>query len=131
MALILTRKKGESIQFDDDVIVTVDWIRKRKVRFLVKAPETTRVVRAEIVDQPAPESSRERRRKDYPTPMLILVRKQWESIRIGDDVILTVDRIDAGRIQVAIIAPTETIALRTELLNRPPSESQPQQKATA
>ena len=48
--LVLSRKKGESIIINDDVIVAVVEIRGDKVRLGVDAPKETTVHRREIYD---------------------------------------------------------------------------------
>lgn len=48
--------------------------------------------------------------------MLILQRKEGESLRIGEDIEITVVSVDAGRVRLAIDAPRSLSILRTELL---------------
>lgn len=47
--------------------------------------------------------------------MLILSRKENESIEIGDDITVTVTRIDGGRVRLGITAPPTVNVARTEL----------------
>ena len=47
--------------------------------------------------------------------MLILQRKEGESLLIGDDVEVTVLSVDAGRVRLAIQAPRSVTILRSEL----------------
>lgn len=47
--------------------------------------------------------------------MLILSRKLNERIRIGDDVVLTVVRIDGRQVRIGIDAPRSVVVLRDEL----------------
>jgi len=47
--------------------------------------------------------------------MLVLTRKENESIRIGDDIFVTVARIQGNRIRFTIDAPKEVRILRGEL----------------
>ena len=47
--------------------------------------------------------------------MLILSRKENESIRIGEDVVITVSHIKGNRVQIAIEAPREVAIRREEL----------------
>ena len=48
--------------------------------------------------------------------MLVLQRREGESIRIGDDIELTVAEINPGVVKIAIKAPKEISILRTELI---------------
>ena len=52
--------------------------------------------------------------------MLILSRKVGESIRIGDDVVVTVTRVGGGKVRVAIAAPPQVSIRREELKLRAP-----------
>lgn len=52
--------------------------------------------------------------------MLVLTRRISESIRIGDDIVVHVRRIDHGNVRLAIEAPADTRIVRTELLDRGP-----------
>ena len=52
--------------------------------------------------------------------MLILSRKLKESIRIGDDVVIHVLSVSAGRVKLGIEAPTDIGVVREELLSQPP-----------
>ena len=47
--------------------------------------------------------------------MLILQRKEGESLHIGDDVEITVLAVEAGRVRLAIQAPRSVAILRSEL----------------
>ena len=47
--------------------------------------------------------------------MLILQRKEGESLLIGDEVEVTVLAVEAGRVRLAIQAPREVPILRSEL----------------
>ena len=48
--------------------------------------------------------------------MLILQRRAGESIRIGEDIELTVVSIEGGRVRLSISAPKEITILRSELI---------------
>ncbi|MCH8901809.1 MAG: carbon storage regulator [Chloroflexi bacterium] len=48
--------------------------------------------------------------------MLILSRKLMESIRIGDDIVIHVLSVSAGRVKLGIEAPTDVSIVREELL---------------
>jgi carbon storage regulator len=47
--------------------------------------------------------------------MLVLTRRVGEQIRIGDDVIVTVVRIQGDRVRIGIAAPTAVTVLREEV----------------
>lgn len=48
--------------------------------------------------------------------MLILQRKPGESVRIGDNITVSIVSVDSGRVRIAIDAPTEISILRSELI---------------
>lgn len=48
--------------------------------------------------------------------MLILQRRSGESIRIGDNIEVTVVAIEGGRVRLAISAPSDVSILRSELI---------------
>jgi len=50
--------------------------------------------------------------------MLVLTRKQGERIKIGQDVVVTVCRIAAGKVRIGIEAPDRVHIVRCELLDR-------------
>ena len=47
--------------------------------------------------------------------MLILQRKEGESVLIGDDITVSVVSVDSGRVRLAIDAPRSVSILRSEL----------------
>jgi carbon storage regulator len=49
--------------------------------------------------------------------MLVLSRKQGESIRINDNITIKIVRVGQGRVQIAIDAPKHVTILREELVN--------------
>ena len=49
--------------------------------------------------------------------MLLLSRRETESIVIGDDIIVTIERINGKRVSVSITAPDEVKILRAELVD--------------
>ena len=53
--------------------------------------------------------------------MLVLTRRIGESIRVGDDVVVTVVHIGPGKVRIGIQAPADALVLREELANRPPA----------
>ena len=50
--------------------------------------------------------------------MLVLSRKQGESIVIGNDIEVTITKIRGDRIQVGILAPRKVTVVRSELLRK-------------
>lgn len=48
--------------------------------------------------------------------ILVLSRKQGETICIGDDIEIVVSRIDGNRVTVGIVAPKSVKVLRGELI---------------
>lgn len=51
--------------------------------------------------------------------MLVLTRKQGESIVIADDIVVTVMSIHGGRVSLGVSAPRTTRIKRTELKSLP------------
>ena len=47
---------------------------------------------------------------------MVLTRKQGERIQIGDGIVVSVERIVGGRVQIGIEAPQAVRILREELL---------------
>ncbi|MCC9605414.1 carbon storage regulator [Blastopirellula sp. JC732] len=47
--------------------------------------------------------------------MLVLTRKPGETIRIGDDIVITISQLKGGRVRVGIDAPPEMGIRRGEL----------------
>ena len=50
--------------------------------------------------------------------MLILTRKSGERIRIGDDVTITVLRVESGQVRIGIEAPREVPVHREEIYQK-------------
>ncbi len=48
--------------------------------------------------------------------MLVLTRRVGESIKIGEDIIVTMVQIAPGKVRLGIQAPAEQVIMRTELL---------------
>jgi carbon storage regulator len=44
--------------------------------------------------------------------MLVVTRKVGESVRIGDDVVVTVKLLDGGQVRLGIEAPSEMLIVR-------------------
>ena len=51
--------------------------------------------------------------------MLVLTRKRTESIKIGEDIVVTVIHTSAGSVKLGIQAPANVRVLRAELSDRP------------
>lgn len=49
--LVVTRKAGEQIVIGDNITVTVLEIRGRQVKIGIQAPDSVRIVRAELLDR--------------------------------------------------------------------------------
>ncbi|NRT73724.1 carbon storage regulator CsrA [Clostridium beijerinckii] len=47
--------------------------------------------------------------------MLIITRKKGDSLMIGDDIEITISKIDDGSVKIGINAPKEIVILRKEL----------------
>ncbi len=57
--------------------------------------------------------------------MLVLTRKAGESIKIADNVTVTVLSIDGSRIRLGVEAPRAVHVVRGELLPRPEPQQEP------
>jgi len=55
--------------------------------------------------------------------MLVLSRKETETIKIGDDIEITLVRVSGDRVRVGIQAPNEMVILRGELEKKPELQS--------
>jgi carbon storage regulator len=56
--------------------------------------------------------------------MLVLSRRKDERILIGDDIVITVCRINGDRVRVGVEAPDSVPVLRAELVEREEKASQ-------
>lgn len=56
--------------------------------------------------------------------MLVLSRKEKESIIIGDNIEIIIQSIDKDNVKIAIIAPKEIKVFRKELIEQVTSENQ-------
>lgn len=61
--------------------------------------------------------------------MLVLTRRVGESIRIGDDIIVSVIGASGPTVRIAIAAPKEVVILRTELDERNDEETATEPKS--
>ena len=61
--------------------------------------------------------------------MLILSRKESECIHLGDDIIVTIVRVNGDKVRIGVQAPAHVKILRTELeqnwVDRPRTEEPP------
>jgi carbon storage regulator len=55
--------------------------------------------------------------------MLVLTRKRDEQIVIGDNIVITIVKIDMGRVRVGIEAPREVPVYRRELTHPDPHDA--------
>lgn len=55
--------------------------------------------------------------------MLVVTRKQGQGIRIGDDIEITIEKIDDNSVKVSINAPREVKILRSELYKEVTTEN--------
>jgi carbon storage regulator len=55
--------------------------------------------------------------------MLVLTRKTGQKIRIGDQVVVTVLKVQGDQVSIGIEAPRDTPIFREELLGREKAES--------
>ena len=55
--------------------------------------------------------------------MLVITRKQGESILIGDDIEIKISKIEDGSVKLAISAPREMTILRNEVLEKVKEEN--------
>lgn len=55
--------------------------------------------------------------------MLVLSRKPGQTIRIGDDIVIRIQRVTGARVAVAIEAPRDCRILRSELVGTPKKSS--------
>ena len=55
--------------------------------------------------------------------MLVLTRKLMEKLYIGNDVCVTVVRLEGGQVRLGIEAPREIAVVRAELIDNRPAEA--------
>lgn len=55
--------------------------------------------------------------------MLVISRKKGESLLIGDDIEITVEKIDHSNVKISIKAPKEKVILRKEVYERVKEEN--------
>ena len=121
--LVLSRKKNESVIIGDVIEVAVVQIRDDKVRLGVVAPREMPVSRKEVWDviaKEAPPTSLPVEklvgRGQVPEgPMLVLSRKQNESIVINGDITVVVVEIRRDKVRLGIESPIEVMPHRREI----------------
>ena len=55
--------------------------------------------------------------------MLVISRKKGESLLIGDDIEITVEKIDTSSVKISIKAPKEKVILRKEVYKKVKDEN--------
>lgn len=55
--------------------------------------------------------------------MLVISRKKGESLLIGDDIEITVEKIDTSSVKISIKAPKEKVILRKEVYEKVKDEN--------
>jgi carbon storage regulator len=63
--------------------------------------------------------------------MLVLTRKPGEAIRIGDNVLITINVIKGNQVRVGIDAPKDVPVVREELLRRQNQEPEQPRRSVA
>ncbi len=54
--------------------------------------------------------------------MLVLTRKHNETLHIGNDIVITIVRVQGDSVRIGIQAPKKTLIMRSELLGTPPKQ---------
>lgn len=113
--LVLTRKLDESIIIGDSWIwITVKEIKGKKVKLRIKAPHNVVVVREEAFD-----AFVARRSGSTVPTTIVLTRKVWESVVIGDRIVtVTVKEIKGRQVKLVFDAPREVVVCREEIFDR-------------
>ena len=55
--------------------------------------------------------------------MLVISRKKGESLLIGDDIEITIEKIDSSSVKISINAPKEKVILRKEVYEKVKKEN--------
>ena len=55
--------------------------------------------------------------------MLVVTRKKGESILIGDDIEISINKIEDGSVKIAILAPKDVTILRKEVYEKVKEEN--------
>lgn len=97
--LVINRRKKEWVRVGEDILLTIMRIAGTRVRIGILAPQDVRVLRTELLAQNvAP-------REGGTGGLLVLSRLQGESIRLGEDVTVTVTQVRRKRVQLGFEAP--------------------------
>ena len=134
--LILQRYRNEIINVGDDIRVVIDDIRGNHVRIYIEAPPEISIHREEVYEAiQRGESRRQSAAKSTLTQKeftrLVLSRKKDESIRIGDDIRITITDIRGDRVRIGIEAPRSVSVHRQEVYEKIKNENNPVAKAVA
>jgi carbon storage regulator len=62
--------------------------------------------------------------------MLILTRKEGESVRLGDDIVITVVSVKGGAVRLGIAAPRDLAVHREEIYERVREEGDPKEASS-
>ena len=68
--LVLSRKVGESIVIDGDIVISVSLVQGGRVKLCIDAPREKRVARGELEEQTLVALRREQRSKTQAVPQL-------------------------------------------------------------
>jgi carbon storage regulator CsrA len=66
--LVLSRKVGESIVIDGDIVISVSSVQGGRVKLCIEAPREKRISRGELDEAPKPAIRREARTVSKPVP---------------------------------------------------------------
>ena len=62
--------------------------------------------------------------------MLVLTRKPSEQILVGDNIVITIVKVDGNKVRIGIEAPSDVTITRKELENRPVAAAAAQTEIT-
>ncbi len=109
--LVLARKQYESIRIGDDVTVTIYRFGRSRVHVGLQAPPQVPIVRGELPPGAGGGAGGK--------GSLVLTRRVGQSIRIDNDIVVTIVSVDRGKVRVGVEAPRDIRVVRTELLESP------------
>ena len=118
--LVLTRKLGEAIIIDNNIVVTVLEKASGGVKIGFNAPEEVPILREEMFARNAVKDI-PRKRKSFGDGMLVLTRRIDDAVRIGNNVKVKVlnithkPHISDYEIKLGITAPKDIIVNRKEI----------------